>query len=209
MQCIDKEIAHYQLPFRFKSNNTTQFCELQKISRKPSRFLRFWKDWKACRDNWWGGGTKSPLQLDIHQTDASPFWQPTTLITHLFLGVILAYVRAFSNSQQLYSHTFFSHMSEFRAFILVTQCRFWTWCQDFVFKYLYCICNVYLFLRLNMRNKSVENRAMTWRIYLVARVKLRVIVEYWEGDSTYEGRALRVPGMQPWCGQKILKKRES
>ena len=36
-----------------------------------------------------------------------------------------------------------------------------------------------------------------------------MIVSTMEGDSTYEGRALRVPGMQPWCGQKkIEKKRE-
>ena len=33
-----------------------------------------------------------------------------------------------------------------------------------------------LFLRVNMRNKLVENRAMTWRIYLLVRVKRRVIV---------------------------------
>ena len=42
-----------------------------------------------------------------------------------------------------------------------------------------------------MRNKSVENRVMTWRIYLVARVKRRVIVEYWEGvASEYNGKDL-------------------
>ena len=35
---------------------------------------------------------------------------------------------------------------------------------------------VSLFLRLNMRNKLFENRAMTWRIYLAGRVKRRVIV---------------------------------
>ena len=34
----------------------------------------------------------------------------------------------------------------------------------------------FLFLRVNMRNKLVENRAMTWRIYLGGRVKRWVIV---------------------------------
>ena len=42
-----------------------------------------------------------------------------------------------------------------------------------------CTCScviVFLFLRLSMRNKLFENRAMTWRIYLAGRVKRRVIV---------------------------------